>query len=454
MMINTNMPIVQESNNTVSSFNNIDTFINSDFAKNLQLTYGLDAGIFRNIIADLFEYLSTGTVNVEKNGESKAGNLLGQFDVDRNNTTDMENLKNIQDNIKNDVVQHIAISNYMANGSISPNLFDVVKPTAFISGVNKNLLSKLFYKSLNVNLEDATVSSEMKGVSSEIGWKGTYEMSSNIEKFNNNEINNASTKNFVGMETDLLQNSFSAINLESEKVTEMSAKNDIKNDVNNVNKFSVICEYVNNVDSRASIFSNGNGFLEIDGLKNISGDVDSDLLGKRDGLDKMGNSYMVGSSPLDNLDVSDRGIDVSNDNISSSHIKVVKDIANIINNSIEKLSTSNHNEINLKVHLTSSDVVSVEVKLNSNVVNVNIDTNNANIGQFISSNVDVLRNNLYTNNFSLGTVSVNVSGSFTNTNDGYRRERQPVSNEYGYINNHTNSRKISVPKVRNLEVIV
>lgn len=430
MMINTNMPIVQESNNTVSSFNNIDTFINSDFAKNLQLTYGLDAGIFRNIIADLFKYLSTGTVDVEKNGESKAGNLLGQFDVDRNNTTDMENLKNIQDNIKNDVVQHIAISNYMANGSISPNLFDVVKPTAFISGVNKNLLSKLFYKSLNVNLEDATVSSEMKGVSSEIGWKGTYEMSSNIEKFNNNEINNASTKNFVGMETDLLQNSFSAINLESEKVTEMSAKNDIKNDVNNVNKFSVISEYVNNVDS--------------------------DLLGKRDGLDKMGNSYMVGSSPLDNLDVSvsDRGIDVSNDNMSSSNIKVVKDIANIINNSIEKLSTSNHNEINLKVHLTSSDVVSVEVKLNSNVVNVNIDTNNANIGQFISSNVDVLRNNLYTNNFSLGTVSVNVSGSFTNTNDGYRRERQPVSNEYGYINNHTNSRKISVPKVRNLEVIV
>ncbi len=98
-------------------------------------------------------------------------------------------------------------------------------------------------------------------------------------------------------------------------------------------------------------------------------------------------------------------------------------------------------------------MVSVDVKLHNNIINVNIDTNNPNIGQFISSNLDVLKNNLYMNSFSLGTVSVNVSGAFTNMNDGYRKNNKIENNEYVY-DTHKKNTNVTVPKIRNLEVVV
>lgn len=467
-IIDTNMNLNVPINNNIS-FNNVNDFINSDFAKNLQLVYGLDADVFHNIIMDLFNYLSAESKVFKNNGGEEVSLFAERFDIKENTLLNSgKEPDNIKKEIKDDIIQYIALFNYKSIENVEPSKLDFSgwKELALMKSSQKihQVVNFSGFQASYTNIVDKENSKESSDA------ERMYVVSQGIDNEKREVIDltvQDREKSFNGeirvnarKDTDNDKGKIAELDIEdsgkrpdvTEKVSVNKSPDNNKEKVVNL-PINVISEKESEKSKNGDLFSSLNSFFKGDNDKNTIhiSNLDFSLKNKKD---ETGDRKVYIEGLLNNSNQiikSDNNIVMSSD--LNNRAGIIDNVVNIVNNSIGELAKGNHNEANIKVHLSSSDVISINVKLNQNTVNINIDTNNTSIGHFITSNIDVLRNNLYMHSFSLGTVSVNVGGGFTNTNGEQKKYGQVEFDGYVYTGQKRNN-AINVPKVRSLEIVV
>ncbi len=467
---------LRTNNTTITLQNDV---INIEVLKNLQFTYGLESSIFNNLIKDLLTYLSS-TDFVNKN----YGGLVLQ--TDNHQQRKIEDLKvgkhqdlNVSPDkltklfplIINDFLSVLAVNVYKSNDTSYNNsqISNLVEQTTvsylpnFQSLIGGKYLNPQVYKTSNGKVTEMDNNLNLLKQNLQLN---EYEINSSI--FNKPIFDSMDEQAMRNIDSDMNNKRYVDLHTGSVDMDGQSLRN-IDSDINNkryvdlhTGSVDMDGQSLRNIDSDINnkrYVDLHTGSVDMDGqsLRNIDSDINNkQYVGSHTGsIDNLDSQFIVGSGMTHSDFVGrDKSVLSNKTTAKITHNISIDNITNIVNESIEKISNFKHNEITLKIHLSSSDMLSVNVKLQNNTINVIMDTNNANVCQFISSNIDVLKQHLQTNNFNLGAVSINIANGFSSSSDNYKRNGSYENSEYIYVTQKTFKTKTSVPKRVNVEVVV